>query len=100
MKLGVAIAVLLVGFDGDEAGRLGRETVMDGPLDVVFFSSSAEGKAELSAGERRRSSIGTDGLDEAAGRSLSASSGRGLGCAACSFKPASACGIGIVDRID
>jgi hypothetical protein len=98
MKLGVAVIVLLVGFDGDEeAGRLGGDTTIDGLPDMALIP---EGKAELSAGERSRSSVGSDGLDVAVGSRVSAPTEAALECVRCDSASASAWGIGIVDRID
>jgi hypothetical protein len=54
MKLGVAIVVLFVGFDGDEeAGRMGGDIIVDGLLDEEPLPWSAEGKVELSPGGSR-----------------------------------------------
>jgi hypothetical protein len=50
MKLGVAVVVLFVGFDGDETGTVGGDIIIVGLSDTGRLSPSAKGKTELSAG--------------------------------------------------
>jgi len=79
---GDGVVVLFVGFDGDEeACKMGGDITIVGLSDTVLLSFSAEGKAELSAGERSRSSVGSDRSDKSAGRSDSVSRDEGLACA-------------------
>jgi hypothetical protein len=100
MKLGAAIVVLLVGFDGDEDdARLGGEAKEWWFPVTISLSSSTDGKAELSAGERSRSPVGRVGLVEPATTSVSAPNEVGCKRVICP-SGISSCGIGIVDRID
>ena len=94
MKLGVAVVVLFVGFDGD---TVGRDMIIDGLLGTERLSPGAEGKTTLSAGEKSKSSVGKDDIGEAARKRVSASS-EGVSIA-CPSWAISACGIGILDKI-
>jgi hypothetical protein len=81
IKLGDGVVVLFVGFDGDgEAGKNGGDIIIEGLSDTILLSFDAEGKAELSAGERSRSSVGSDRSDKSAGRSDSVRSEGELPC--------------------
>ena len=101
IKLGDGVVVLFVGFDGDgEAGKNGGDIIIEGLSDTILLSFDAEGKAELSAGERSRSSVGSDRSDESAGRSNSVPRGGGLACVGRPSGFNSDCGIGIVERIE
>jgi|SRR5882762_7137901 len=98
MKLGVAIVVLFVGFEGDGEDMVGGDMIMAELPDTSSLFSRVEDNAELSDGLRSKSSVGND--DMADGRKLSEPRESNLLCVAGSSRLVSVCGIGRVDRID
>ena len=85
--------MLFVGFDGN------WEAIIDGLLDVVFLSSSTDGKAEVSDGDSSRSSVGSDGLGGTSARVACVPSEDDLRSGECASEVASVCGTGMVGKI-
>lgn len=98
---GVAIVVLFVGFEGvDVAGRVGGAMIIDGTLEIALFSPRTEGSVELSEGESRRSSVGSDILDGVSIMTCVTGSIKGGRVdMRCSSGVISGLGIGMVDKI-